>query len=136
MRAAPVTDETGMGSAVFAEPAASPVCHRVHGHNSPDFHSPVCPGKIRPFLAVCPKAVKHLSRKCEPPPVTDETGMGSAVFAEPMPAPSVTGFTATQPLFSFPGLPPARYAHFSRCAPKRLSTSLAHLERISNLRML
>ena len=34
----PVTDETGMGSAVFAEPAASPVCHRVHGHTGPYFH--------------------------------------------------------------------------------------------------
>ena len=40
MRAAPVTDETGMGSAVFAEPAASPVCHRVHGHTAPIFISP------------------------------------------------------------------------------------------------
>ena len=33
----PVTDETGMGSAVFAELAASPVCHRVHGHTTPIF---------------------------------------------------------------------------------------------------
>ena len=33
-----------MGSAVFAEPAASPVCHRVHGHTVPIF--------IRPFSRV------------------------------------------------------------------------------------
>ena len=55
-----MTDETGMGSAVFAEPAASPVCHRVHGHTAPIFIPRFAPGKIRPFLAVCPKAVKHL----------------------------------------------------------------------------
>ncbi len=40
MRAAPVTDETGMGSVVFAEPAASPVCHRVHRHTAPIFIPP------------------------------------------------------------------------------------------------
>ncbi len=40
--------------------------------------------------------------KCEPPPVTDETGMGSAVVAEPVASPVCHRVRHTDPLFSFP----------------------------------